>query len=96
MHLLGNASTNSAGATTPATLSRTDRLMARVVEQLATLAPAERPVWLRRQIAVWERQYERWALEVDSGKEMPPSDVTADDYLATISALGRLLHRIEP
>ena len=69
--------------------SRTDRLMARVAEHIATLEPAERAPWLRRQVGVWIRAYERWAYEIDAGHE-EPSGATADDFLETISALNRL------
>jgi hypothetical protein len=88
---------SSSGPTPPTVvLSRTEKFMARVVEHLATLTPAERSAWLRRQLGVWTRQYERWAEVIDGGKAEPISDVTREDYLATISALDRLLHRIEP
>lgn len=76
-------------------LSRTDRFMARLIEFIASLSPAERAAFVRRQRAVWIRHYERWAFEIDNGREAP-GDITAEDYLATISALDRLLHRIEP
>lgn len=72
---------------------RTSRFMERVHQEIKSMPDAEARVWVRRQLRVWVRAYERWALDIDAGRVVE-SDAVADDYLDTISALGRLLREL--
>lgn len=69
-------------------LSRTARFCQRMDAELAAMPLEARPAWLSRQLAVWLRRYEDWAYLVDKGSDIGGH---CDDYLDTISAIGRRL-----
>lgn len=67
-----------------------DRYLARVDEVLTALDDEQGREFIDRELTAWQHRYVRFQALVDAGEQIDP-DVTAFDYIDTLSELTRRL-----
>lgn len=59
---------------------------------LAEMPRSERAGWLKRQVGIWQRHYDKFLF---TEGESTKADVTAFDYLGLIAELDKRYHKIK-